>query len=623
MEVQLNTFGKDKRISMCGFAGALILTNKKSKNLSQWLSDAATLLYHRGPDAGGYFTDGPLSLAARRLRIHDLEEHADQPMHDSSGRYCVVFNGSIFNYKEIRKELKELNIQFKTESDTEVVLYSLATWGKEAFQKFDGMFSIVFYDKLKKKIVIGRDKLGIKPFHYFLSEEDFIFSSEIKPILAHPSVKCILNREAVSEFFTFQALLPPLTLFKNIFVLEPGKGIEIEINNKRKPSFFSYWKLEEFILGSRENKNSVEESLKISLERCWNADRNIGIQLSGGVDSSLITAYSYDYLNKRKMNTYSIIFDDEAIKYYLPRSEEKFIDVVSKKFGVSAEKYMFSSSKISSAFAESIWYHEQPLNGPSTCLYMLLAKEIREKITVLLTGEGADDIFLGYFANWSFTENYNSLFKQFINNHNIKNMFGDKGLESALWSRIQLSKSKELSSLSSHGKATILTIKSYLHALLARHDRMFMSSGIEGRPPFCTDELLLARFGLDDINVQDGKVGKIPIKNLAKKYFSDGFVNRKKIGFSSPFGDWCSDPNYWRGYYDRLSLEFVSDFSDVSTIIKHQKMLEGKEKWSGQLLNCIFSWINFQTWYQIFFESEDIKMIDSWKNISNQATIKS
>ena len=604
---------------MCGFTGILSLNNEHNKYNSIWLDVASNLIAHRGPDSGGSYNDGPFKIAARRLKIHDLSESADQPFVDIRDRYVLCYNGSIFNYKDLRKQLISLNYRFNTESDTEVVLYSLIEWGKAALEKFNGMFTLCFYDKITKNIILARDKLGIKPLYYYIDSKNIIFSSEIKPILMHKSVKREVNKDAVPELFSFQTIMPPQTLFKNIYNLLPGKGIEINKDRVRKE--FTYWDIISLIDNENLKYMNIEDSLNLSLTRCWDADRNIGIQLSGGVDSSLITAISHDELNIRNIDTYSVIFDDSKIKYYLPRSEESYINTVSKQFNTNSNLYTFNNNQIMSALAESIWHHELPIFGASTCLYLLLSREIKKHTTVIMTGEGADDIFLGYFSNKKLSNNQ-SFFKTFCDNNTVLKNFGTNGLESALSSRLDLLNSSKYSKLSNINKTTILTIKSYLHGLLARHDRMFMANGMEGRLPFCTDEMLLNRFSLNDDEIHNKNDGKVIIKKYAEKYFKSEFVYRKKIGFSSPFGDWCADKNIWRGYYDNLSLEFVSEYGNADVIRDHNKLKENKEKWSNQNLNCMFSWINFQTWYEIFFNSKDISNKSAWEDAYKKANNK-
>ena len=602
---------------MCGFAGSLFFTKRYTAlNYKDWSFKCSSLLEHRGPDAEGFNINNFLSLTARRLRIHDLNSNADQPFEDKNKKYLVAFNGAIFNYRELQYQLKQKGVQFQTDSDTEVVMYALSIWGEEALNKFDGMYSIFFYDRTKENIIIARDKLGIKPLYYFVDNEMLVFSSEIKPIIAHPLVKKEFNVDFVSEFFAFQNLMPPNTFFKNIKILEPGQLINVQMNKNKKFKIQTYWSLEEFISIKNHPKN-MEDAISDSLKNCWNADRDVGIQLSGGVDSSLVTAVSVEKLNIKKINTFSVIFNDQNIKYYYPRSEEKFIDYVTKKYNTNSNKYLFDANSIKSSLVESIWFHEMPLNGPSTSLYLLLAKKIKDKTTVLITGEGADDIFLGYFSRWKFND-IKTFYKQFVNKSYLNLLFGKKKSLTAIAGRNELLENQKVKNMSAHDKATLITMKVYLHGLLARHDRMFMASGIEGRLPFCSDLVLKTRFGLTDKLVQDENEGKVILKKLASQYYPNDFVYRKKIGFSSPFGDWCSSPKYWRNYYENLDKDFIGYISNPDFLSKHKLMNEGKEKWSGQNLNTIFNYINVSLWYRIFFESDDFTKSSAWENIVEQ-----
>ena len=597
---------------MCGFVGIVHLAASGVCDTS-WLASGNELLTHRGPDAGGLYRDDNVGLASRRLRIHDVDARADQPMSDPTGRYIIVFNGAIFNFLELKQELSALGYTFQTHSDTEVAMLALAHWGRAAFARFDGMFAIAFYDRQRQRILIGRDKLGIKPLYVHQSSTELLFSSEIKPLFHNPRVPRRLNAAAVPEFIAFQTLTPPATLFDGIEVVRPGYGLEVEIANSRVPESFCYWRVEDLAHADRRQIISAEQALEVSLRRCWNADRHVGVQLSGGIDSSLVMALSNKTLGHDDIDTFSVVFDDDQIKYYIPRSEEKYIRQAAGLYGGNLNLHQFGPQQVQRAFAEAIWYHEAPLNGASTCLYMLLARAIHNHVTVLITGEGADDIFLGYFADWNFTADPSSLFKMFVGAPGLTALFGPDGVAAAQASRLAISDDPAMDGLTNHSKATVMTVKAYLHGLLARHDRMFMSHGIEGRPPFCTDEMLAARFALDDHQVQDGQTGKLVLKQLAEKYFTHDFVYRKKIGFSAPFGDWCSSHEWWRGYVDATDLDFVSQFADVTPLRRQRDMPEAKEKWSDQNLNLAFSWMNLRCWHRMFIESDDPASAEAWQ----------
>ena len=571
-------------------------------------------MVRRGPDSEGRFVEGPIALGARRLRIHDLDSRADQPLCSADGRHVIVFNGAIFNYRDLRSELETLGRRFVTTGDTEVALAAIERWGGDAFRRLHGMFAIAFYDRDAGRLLVARDKLGIKPLYVHIAPTLFAFASEVKPLLAHPDIPRALNMSAVPEFLAFQHLMPPDTLFEGIEVLRPGHYLEMVVGADAVPREVCYWRIDGSMIGDG-TAPSLEEAMLIALDRVWDADRPVGIQLSGGVDSSLVTALSYDRLDKRDLDTYSVTFDDTGIRYYKPRSEERWIRQVVDQFGANNRSYMFGAEEVGPALAEAVWSHEMPLFGPSTCLYMLLARRIHDNVTVLITGEGADDIVLGYFADWTFDDDPESLFKYFIRPPLLERLLGPAGAEQAAAKRLALAGSARLEGLSPLQKSSIITIETVLHGLLARHDRMFMAHSIEGRPPFCADEMVRARFALDDRDIQDGTTGKLAVKRLAQRYFSEEFVYRTKIGFSAPFGDWCAQPAWWRGYVDRIDDSFVGALVDLAPLDDQRALPEGQAKWSMQNLNMMFSLAQLQLWHDIFVASDDPLDPDAWRRV--------
>jgi asparagine synthase (glutamine-hydrolysing) len=604
---------------MCGILGAVATGSGPDLSIwSPWIDRGLAAMTRRGPDAGGHFVDGRVALGARRLRVHDLSPSADQPMHSRDGRSVIVFNGAIFNFKPLRAELAALGRTFHTNSDTEVALEALTQWGERAFERFDGMFAIAWYDRASRRLLVGRDKLGIKPLHYTTAANgDLLFASEIKPLLAHPHVARRVNRQALPEFLAFQFVSPPDTLFDGIHVLPPGHFLCFE-DGTPAPAPRAYWQLDKtFVDAAVAARLDVADALDISLRRCWDADRPVGIQLSGGVDSSLVVADSYDKLGLRdRVATYSVVFDDSEIEYYKPRSEERFIKQVLDKYPYGNRSFQYSAGEVRPALPEAMWFHEQPLMGASTCLYMLLARSINREVTVLITGEGADDIFLGYFANWQFDRNAATQFQYFVPAETLARLVGQDGVESAVAKRLRILERPGIAECTPTQTASILTIETVLHGLLARHDRMFMSHSIEGRPPFCTDEMLLARFALADADVTDGTNGKLPLKRMAAQIFGHDFAFRTKVGFSAPFGDWCAKSAWWRGYVDRLNLDLLAEFIDPAPVREWQRRPESIEKWSGAPLNMAFALMQFQLWYEMFIAGPDPCVPGAWQRLS-------
>lgn len=601
---------------MCGILGGFSLRDEPDDRVrSLWLDRGLAAMERRGPDSGDRFIEHRAVLGARRLRVHDLSAGADQPIHSRDGRSVLVFNGAVFNFRALRLELQALGHEFRTTSDTEVVLAAIIQWDVDAFRRLDGMFAVAWYDRQARRMLVARDKLGIKPLHFTTTPAgEFLFASEIKPLLGHPAVARRVNKGAIAEFLAFQFVAPPDTFFDGISVLMPGHYFEIAEHGTYSPRPRRYWRLDaDFVAEAVGQKLDVTEALDISLRRCWDADRPVGIQLSGGVDSSLVVARSHDELGRGdEVQTYSVIFDDSQIEYYKPRSEEQFVQQVLRRYPSRNQSYLYGSDEVRRALPESIWYHEQPLVGASTCLYMLLARSINREVTVLITGEGADDIFLGYFANWQFHDDPASHFQYFVDPVTLNFLVGQDGVRSALTKRLAILADPAVAACSPTQRASILTIETVLHGLLGRHDRMFMSHSIEGRPPFCSDEMLLARFALPDSAITDSIHGKLPLKRLAAEVFGHDFAFRPKVGFSAPFGDWCAKPQWWRGYVDRLDQELLAEVVDPGFLHEWRGLPEGIDKWSGKNLNAVFSLTQIQLWYEMFIAHYDPRLSDAW-----------
>jgi asparagine synthase (glutamine-hydrolysing) len=531
-----------------------------------------------------------------------LSSEADQPITTIDGQVTIVLNGAIFNFIAVRDELRALGAEFRTQSDTEVIAVGYAVWGESVFERLDGMFSVCLYDHARARVILARDRLGIKPLHVTRVGQSLLFSSEIKPFFAFPGFERRINKDAVAEQLAFQFLKPPRTLFDGVDVFMPGHVMTIDVAGgeiSSKP----YWRIDADLI-DREPCESLASVLEQSIKRCWNSDRQAGLQLSGGVDSSLISMISKDRLAMGTYPTFSVLFDDSNGRYYEPRSEERFIQRVADECGLPNKSWVFSDEEVRRALPEALWRNEQPLYGPSTALYLLLGRAIGDDATVLLTGEGADDIFLGYFPKWTFDHSVDDLMKLFIQRPMLEKLLGADGVERAVAGRHDLINQERFSGFSARQTASAVTIETVLHGLLARHDRMFMASSIEGRPPFCSNRMVEARFAMPDDAVHDGMNGKVALKNMLAEYTDHDFAFRKKIGFSSPFGDWCASPKIWNGYVQSIDEERMADFINVDALREHAVMPEGRDKWSGQNLNMIFSITQMQLWMNIFFDGD-------------------
>ncbi len=370
---------------MCGITG--FFNNIGIEKNHDLLLKMTNSLAHRGPDNYGTFIDDFAALGHRRLSVIDLE-NGNQPMTDDENSVIIVYNGEIYNFLELRKELEEENFSFKTNSDTEVLIYAYKYWGENFVSKLNGMFSFAIYDKKKKALFLYRDRLGIKPLYYTFLNNTVIFASEPKALFFFPITKKI-NMKVLSNYLsTHQINFSEETLFENIFLLKPAHFLKIDTNGKK---LIKYWKLpfydndkgEEYYL------EQVRESLKNSTKMRLISDVGLGAFLSGGVDSSILVSIINETVNK-KLKTFSIGFSKENY------NEFKYSDLINERYNINHLNTVLDESEYFTLNEELIKYKDFPLNVPNEVLIYKLSKILKEHITVVLSGEGSDEFFGGY-----------------------------------------------------------------------------------------------------------------------------------------------------------------------------------------------------------------------------------
>ncbi len=377
---------------MCGIAGIYNYYSSKEPSTEQNVKKMLSMINHRGPDESGVYVDKNLGIGNVRLSIIDLSS-GQQPMGDTTGRYWIVYNGEIFNYLELRSKLESQGIRFKTSSDTEVVIQMYARYGSECLTQFNGQFAFCIWDKVKKEMFLARDRVGIRPLFYWSQNETFAFCSEIKGLFALNQIERSLDQESLAQIFTFWTTLTPKTPFKNILELQPGHFMKV---NSSGIQIQKYWSMN-FTSGKEAQGRSFSESIeelddllhdavKIRLR----ADVPVGAYLSGGLDSSVTTAYIKD-IDPHILNTFSIGFADKAY------DETAFQLEAAKFFGTNHTAFSCTSEELAENFAETIWHTEFPILRTSPTPMFLLSKKVRKSnIKVVITGEGADEFLGGY-----------------------------------------------------------------------------------------------------------------------------------------------------------------------------------------------------------------------------------
>lgn len=349
----------------------------------------ASTLAHRGPDQEGVFCDDRVSLAHRRLSIIDLSENGRQPMTNEDGSVIIVFNGEIYNFAELRAELQSRGHRFASRSDTEVIIHGYEEWGIDAINRLRGMFAFALWDKRKKRLLLARDRIGIKPLYYYHVADRFIFASEIKAILEDRRVERRVNFQALYDYLGFEFVPAPQTMFEGISKLPAGHYLVIEDG---KVSVKQYWDLSfQGHDAPRDFGEAVEkmrEHLDLAVKSHLVSDVPLGVFLSGGLDSSCIVALMRRHING-PLKTFTIGYEDKTF------SELDYADLVARHCGTEHHVLMLDTMR--PEYVEQTLYHlDEPMTDLSTVPLYLLCRQAKEHVTVCLSGEGADESFAGY-----------------------------------------------------------------------------------------------------------------------------------------------------------------------------------------------------------------------------------
>lgn len=543
---------------MCGISG-IVSSEGVSLPLLTAIRDT---MVHRGPDGcGNYISDcGKVGLSHRRLSIVELTELGAQPMVSHCDRYVITYNGEVYNHKELRNELVELGVVFKGNSDTEVVLNAYAVWREHCLQKFNGMFSFAIYDKEQETLFLARDRFGIKPLYYvFLDTGDFVFASELKAICAHPKFKREINKEAVLDYFRYRYIPSPKTIWKSSYKLPQS---HYAIYDFKTSSFEvkKYYDLEKIVQNKSSSINDVEKKLSSAVSMQLEADVEVGAFLSGGLDSSSITALALEY--HKKIKTFSIGFSPEEF------SELKYSKQVSDYLGIHHEYQVLDhiEKEILEHFSD---IYDEPLADSSCIPTISLCKMTSKHLKVVLSGDGGDEVFSGY--NWysSYLKDYTSFKNTVINK--LISLFGGKDINdircfenyysNLLLGRFDHSVFEKMfsadfynevknyrgdifnSSLNRKNKSVraiqFVDLNTFLpDDILVKVDRASMAYSLETRVPMLDHELVESVLSLDECDFPSSSTGKPILKKIVKGRLPEDIFTRDKKGFSAPVTQW-------------------------------------------------------------------------------------
>jgi len=590
---------------MCGICGVIYKDNNV-KVSTQQIKQMSDTLIHRGPDDEGFFVSNNVGLGHRRLSIIDISS-GHQPVFNENKTICIVFNGEIYNYQELHAELINKGHKFYTKSDTEAIVHAYEEYGPDCVKKLRGMFAFAIWDSNAKRLMLARDRVGKKPVYYYRDNRLFLFASEIKALFKNSAIKKEVNTDMLDFYLSIGYVPGKETLFKNIYKLEPAQYLLMDANHNIKIS--EYWDIKDIPQNNmpyEETRAALKEKLLESVKIRLISEVPLGVFLSGGIDSSTIVALM-SQLQVKPIKTFSVGYKNEP-----DASELKYARIVADKYKTQHYEFYLTPEDMFSSINTFLGHSEEPIVESAGIALFKLAQMAKPYATVLLSGEGADELFAGYniyykmqqierarnllrwipagliqgtlsafklpekrqkYMEWlclPFEKRYKSVsydlpadIKERMYAPDFKNSLNGK-LDDYFYNLYSRLNGKSMLS-----KMLYVDTKSWLaEDILTKSDRMTMAASVEMRCPFLDQELIEFAAGIPDKHKLNGSIGKFILKDIAKDMLPEDIVNRKKRGFPVPLSRWFSNALYDdargllledrtvnRGYFRRDYLE--------------------------------------------------------------------
>ncbi len=636
---------------MCGIAGIVGESHKDA------IRAMTRRLAHRGPDGEGFYFEEGVALGHRRLSIIDLDT-GQQPMTTADGRYTIVFNGEIYNFRELQKSLENLSIRFRTRSDTEVLLEAFAAWGRDALAKLRGMFAFAIWDSRERKLFAARDRLGEKPFYFARVGSGLVFGSEIKALLAHSEVRRELDYTALDDFLTYLYVPAPRTIFEGISELPPAHCLEWQDGETRVER---YWDVEfraekgdlnEYI---SELQQTVSEAVALRLV----SDVPLGVFLSGGLDSSTVAALMACQLSE-PVRAFTLGFVDGGCRY----NEWEYAHQVSEKIGAQARELTILAS--SAELLGTVTRHfDEPFGNPTSLLIYQLSEVGRQYLTVALVGDGGDEVFLGYpryrgavlaaryrktpailrravargatylsesgngnhfqrrlrefltgschaaegmYIGW--VSYFNRDQRQGLYSPELRSQLRDYDASQFLKDLFERSKTSEFMD-----RVNYVDLHSFLPFNILRYsDRMSMAHGLEIRCPFTDHKLIefLARVPWQ--YKLRGNQTKFLLRQAARDWLPKSILRRGKLGLNPPMGSWL------RGKLQSLLHEYLGPERVRQRGYFRPEVVQGfiRDHLNGQRDYSLHLWalISFEEWHRQYLDSKPC-----WEQASSAANM--
>lgn len=627
---------------MCGIAG---FVDFRKKTTEETLAKMSCALPHRGPDGQGiYFhqtDDAQTGLGHRRLSIIDLSSAANQPMHYEG--LHLIFNGEIYNYNEIRNKLIELGHQFNTHSDSEVILHSWKQWGEKSIDQWRGMFAIAIYDE--QELICIRDRAGVKPFNYYWKDGLFLFGSELKSLAAHPDFAKAINKNAVASFLQYGCISHPHSIYKDTHKLPPGHLLRLKLST-REISIKQYWNVYDHYNKPKLNigiEDAIEETEKIlseSFQYRMVADVPVGVFLSGGYDSSCVTALLQTNTSER-IKTFTIGTTDKKM------DEAPYANAIAKHLGTDHTEYYCTPKEALDIIPELPHFYDEPFADSSAIPTILVSRLARKKVTVALSADAGDEIFAGY-NRYDYISRYGNKLRSlpkplrkmaaatmekvssesipfFRNQYNfhsrydkLKNLLHDPSPSELLKNLSQVFNKSDLQKLfavdfeelptahnSTELKPQFYDPLSYMMAIdyqtymaddiLQKVDRATMSVSLEGREPFLDQKIIEWAAQLPSGYKYHQGQKKYILKRIVHKYIPKEMMERRKMGFGIPVELWLGNE------LKELVQEYLSEKNLDHGLFNTEEVKNlVSEFFNGRTEKHLKIWylLMFQMWYK-------------------------
>lgn len=630
---------------MCGFASVFNLNGESvSRDLIKRMADR---LNHRGPDADGIYVSENFGVGHKRLSILDTSEKGNQPMQSKSGDWILAFNGCIYNYMELRVELRALGYSFHSNGDTEVLVEGLDAFGTDFFTRLNGMFAVLAWHVPTKTLYLSRDRFGVKPLYYFFDGARILIASEIKAFLEHPKFKVEMDHESLNEYFTFQNMFSFKTLFRGVCMLPPANTVKIDSSTKRI-THSAWW---DYDFSQPDNEMTFDEAvketerlMKQAVSRQMVSDVPVGSYLSGGMDSGAITGIASSHVPR--LATFTCGFDmSEVTGVEANYDERRDAELMANHFRTEQYEQVINAGDLRWSLPRLVWHLEDLRVGMSYPNYYI-SRLASKFVKVCLQGTGGDELFGGYpwryyrvfksIGQEEFFESYYQFWQRLVSDERKHELFTpdtarhmDFQLPKTIFKRVFTFNDRlRYDTPEDHIQNSLyFEIKTFLPGLLIVGDKLSMAHGLEERFPFLDNDLVnfamsvpvkykLGRLEeMKTVNENQPKKARLKYtefddgKNVLRRAMADllppRIIDRKKQGFSAPDESWYrgENVNYIKDLLltkKTLSSEFISRKFMEATITDH---LEGKA--NNRLL--IWSFMNLEMWSRIFLENQKIE----------------